>query len=87
MAHSTAYPYGIIAGGMVDGHIMIWDVAKLLNSNENDNSDALLASILQHQGSVCGLQFNPHKEMSYLLASGGADGEVFIFPCPTTKYH
>ena len=29
-------------------------------------------------GAIHGLQFNPHKESSHLLASGGADGEVYI---------
>ncbi len=81
MAHNNEmYPYGIIAGGMVDGHIKVWDVAKLINAAKNgtDTSDSLLASILQHQGPIAGLQFNPHKDMSYLLSSGGADAEVYI---------
>lgn len=76
--HTDQYPYGIIAGGMTDGHIKVWDVAKLINPTSEDEDDALLASVLQHQGSIAGLQFNPHFDMSYLLASGGADGEVFI---------
>ena len=29
-------------------------------------------------GAIHGLQFNPHKESTHLLASGGADGEVFV---------
>eukprot|EP01041_Mallomonas_annulata_P003398 gene3398-6750_t len=68
------YPYGLIAGGMVDGSIHIWDSAKLVEQNEQ----SLLASLEQHQGPIHGLQFNPHKESSHLLASGGSDGEVFV---------
>jgi protein transport protein SEC31 len=81
MSHNNEeFPYGIIAGGMVDGCIKVWDAYKLITATANgeDPSSCLLASILQHQGSVAGLQFNPHKDMSYLLATGGADGEVFI---------
>lgn len=37
-----------------------------------------VASVNRHTGPVTGLHFNPHKSSSYLLASGGADSEVFI---------
>ena len=72
--NSVEYPYGLIAGGMVDGNIHIWNPAKLVG----DEPDALLASVEQHQGAVSGLHFNPHKESSHLLASGGSDTEVFV---------
>jgi protein transport protein SEC31 len=71
---ADAFPVGLIAGGMMDGNIHIWDPARL-SSNEQE---ALLASVEQHQGAISGLQFNPHKESSHLLASGGSDGEVFV---------
>ena len=32
----------------------------------------------QHQGPINGLHFNPHKESSHLLASGGSDCEVYV---------
>jgi protein transport protein SEC31 len=76
MANAQQYfPYGLIAGGMVDGNIHVWDAAKLANG-EADAS--LLASVEQHQGAVSGLHFNPHKESSHLLASGGSDAEVYV---------
>lgn len=37
-----------------------------------------ISSVQRHNGPVTGLQFNPHKSSSHLLASGGADNEVFI---------
>ena len=79
---SAEYPYGIIAGGMVDGKIHIWDCAKLVGE---DCGDALLAQLEQHQGPIHGLQFNPHKESSHLLASGGDDGEVYILALDTPE--
>lgn len=72
--HADLYPYGLIAGGMIDGNIHIWDPSKLTT----DDSESLIASVEQHQGAIGGLQFNPHKESSHLLASGGSDGEVFV---------
>jgi protein transport protein SEC31 len=75
MATNTAdYPSGVIAGGMMDGYIHVWDAAKLI---END-PEALIASVEQHSGAIPGLQFNPHKESSHLLASGGSDCEVYV---------
>lgn len=71
---ASSYPYGLIAGGMVDGNIHVWNPSKLAEGEV----DSLLASVEQHQGAVLGLHFNPHKESSHLLASGGSDAEVFV---------
>lgn len=73
--NNSAYPYGLIAGGMVDGNIHVWDPARLAMGD----SECLLASVEQHQGAIHGLHFNPHKESSHLLASGGADCEVLLY--------
>ena len=74
---ANEYSHGLIAGGMADGTINLWNPELLLNS-EPECSDALIGAIAQHQGSVNGLQFNPHKESSHLLATGGADCEVYV---------
>jgi protein transport protein SEC31 len=71
------YSYGLIAGGMNDGFVHLWDPAKLVSGVKN-NPDALIVSIEQHQGGIRGLQFNPHRDSSHLLASGGNDGEVYV---------
>jgi protein transport protein SEC31 len=74
---SSSFSRGLIAGGMVDGTINIWDPSKV---NLETEDGGLIASIEQHhQGSVNGLHFNPHKESSHLLASGGADAEVYVW--------
>ena len=75
MANNAAeFPSGLIAGGMVDGYVHVWDTAKLLT----DDPEPLIASVEQHQGAINGLQFNPHKDSSHLLASGGSDCEVYV---------
>lgn len=76
VSHSSTFSQGLIAGGMVDGTINIWDPSKLQASGDEEG---LIASVeQQHQGAIPGLHFNPHAESSYLLASGGSDGEVFV---------
>eukprot|EP00604_Paraphysomonas_vestita_P002038 CAMPEP_0174819872 /NCGR_PEP_ID=MMETSP1107-20130205/3327_1 /TAXON_ID=36770 /ORGANISM="Paraphysomonas vestita, Strain GFlagA" /LENGTH=477 /DNA_ID=CAMNT_0016034125 /DNA_START=672 /DNA_END=2102 /DNA_ORIENTATION=+ len=71
---SAEYSYGLIATGMIDGTINIWDPAKLAS----DDPESLIVAVEQHNGPISGLQFNPHRESSHLLASGGADSEVYI---------
>lgn len=73
-SHSASFPMGLIAGGMADGTINVWNPAKLSSGDE----EGLLASLEQHTGAIPGLHFNPHKESSHLLASGGSDGEVYV---------
>ncbi|CAM9755309.1 unnamed protein product, partial [Hapterophycus canaliculatus] len=70
----ASYPYGLIAGGMGDGTVNVWDPAKLVANHPQPQ----VASVARHAGPVTGLSFNPHKSSSHLLASGGADSEVFI---------
>jgi len=73
-AHAEQYTHGIIAGGMTDGTINIWDPAKLVKAHPQ----AQLSSMQPHRGAVNGLQFNPHPKSQHLLASGGSDGTVYI---------
>ena len=75
---AAGFPMGIIVGGMTDGHVKFWNPAKLA---AGDSDGALVATILQHQGAVNGIQFNPNPESSHLLATGGADGEIFVMDC------
>ncbi|KAJ2352624.1 protein transport protein S31, partial [Coemansia sp. RSA 2673] len=63
---------GVLAGGLENGDITIWDARKII-----DGEDSVLHSSSAHTGSVSGLQFNPFA--SNLMASGSANGEVFIW--------
>lgn len=75
---SAEYNYGLIAGGMIDGTINLWDPRFVSSAEEDSGAEALIGSVAQHQGAIHGLQFNPHKESSHLLGTGGADGEVYV---------
>ncbi|OQS02569.1 hypothetical protein THRCLA_21389 [Thraustotheca clavata] len=73
MKHQTTCSMGIIAGAMEDGTVSLWDANKVSN-----NDASLLGTITKHKGAVNTLQFNPRQDSSHLIASGGADGEVYI---------
>ncbi|KAJ5435307.1 Steroid receptor RNA activator-protein/coat protein complex II Sec31 [Penicillium cf. griseofulvum] len=64
---------GVIAGGLEDGSLELWDADKLLAGS----SDALISRTTKHSGAIKTLQFNPKHPN--LLATGGAKGELFIW--------
>eukprot|EP01127_Copromyxa_protea_P009476 TRINITY_DN2246_c0_g1_i2.p1 TRINITY_DN2246_c0_g1~~TRINITY_DN2246_c0_g1_i2.p1 ORF type:complete len:768 (-),score=242.46 TRINITY_DN2246_c0_g1_i2:1529-3832(-) len=68
---------GLIAGGLENGVISLWNPSAILEGKE----DALFTTKTKHVGAVRGLDFNPFQ--SSLLASGGANGEVFIWDLST----
>jgi len=70
----TDFPLGLVAGGMSDGVVNVWDPAKLVANHPQPQ----MSNIHRHQGPVNSIQFNHHPESSHLLASGGADAEVYI---------
>ncbi|KAK5798414.1 hypothetical protein VI817_004704 [Penicillium citrinum] len=63
---------GVIAGGLENGSLDLWNADKLLAGA----SDALISRTQKHSGAIKALQFNPKH--SNLLATGGANGELFI---------
>ncbi|KAI3629369.1 hypothetical protein MIR68_012574 [Amoeboaphelidium protococcarum] len=64
---------GIIAGGLEDGSIDLWNPAAMIQKKDN----ALLLRKQAHQGSVKALDFNPFQVN--LLATGASQGEIFIW--------
>ncbi|KAJ1817616.1 protein transport protein S31 [Coemansia sp. RSA 2675] len=73
LAWSASSGPGVIAGGLENGDITVWDARKLL-----DHDDApVVHTSSAHTGSVGGLEFNPFAPN--LMASGSANGEVFIW--------
>lgn len=77
IGRSSTLPLGLLAGGMNDGTISLWDPSKIMSNNPQ----SLLNSTARHQGAVPALQFHPLADSSHLLASGGVDSEVFIISC------
>jgi protein transport protein SEC31 len=71
--HADKLPMGVIAGGMANGAINLWDPVRLLRGEA-----AGISSFTKHKGGVQALQFNPHSMASQLLASGSSDCDVFI---------
>ncbi|GLJ29888.1 hypothetical protein SUGI_0590840 [Cryptomeria japonica] len=74
-AGTEEYAFGVIAGGMSDGTINVWNPAKIMNPE--DTEGALMARLEKHTGNVRGLEFNPIAPN--LLASGAGDGELCIW--------
>ncbi|KAJ7048617.1 hypothetical protein C8F01DRAFT_1266962 [Mycena amicta] len=64
---------GVIAAGMENGELALWDPAKILAAAD----DALIIRNSTHTGPIRGLDFNPLQ--TNLLASGAVSGEVYIW--------
>lgn len=80
---SRSHPAGLIAGGLADGTVCVWDAASVLRTpkSHDDNYAVLYSSATEsnkHTAPVRGVAFNPSMQRS-LLASGGADGQVLIW--------
>ncbi|KAL3814781.1 hypothetical protein ACJIZ3_016049 [Penstemon smallii] len=75
---SDEYSLGLIAGGLVDGNIGLWNPKALIGS---DKENAFVGNLSRHRGPVRGLEFNsltPH-----LLASGADEGDICIWDVST----
>ena len=75
-------PHGIIAGGLVDGSVNLYNPAKIIGSPigaepSDGTSGALITKMQKHSGPVRGLAFNSFSPN--LLASGAEDGELCIW--------
>lgn len=65
MASNPAFSYGLIAGGMNDGYVHVWDPAKVASGE----SDQLIASVEQHQGDYM-LKMSQHMQLMYYAIYG-----------------
>ncbi|KAJ7743820.1 hypothetical protein B0H16DRAFT_1858506 [Mycena metata] len=70
----AARPRGVIAAGLENGELALWDPAKILAAAD----DALIyRNSSAHTGPIRGLDFNPIQ--TNIFASGAVNGEVFIW--------
>ncbi|CAA3002812.1 transport SEC31 homolog B [Olea europaea subsp. europaea] len=80
-ANSEDFPLGLVAGGLVDGNIGLWNPNSLICSNTKKGSEtsesALVGQLSKHRGPVRGLEFNVLSPN--LLASGADEGEIYIW--------
>ncbi|KAK8639817.1 hypothetical protein V6N13_138184 [Hibiscus sabdariffa] len=72
---SDEFSLGLIAGGLVDGSIDLWNPLNLIRSEAKEQ--ALVGHLSRHKGPVRGLEFNAIAPN--LLASGADDGEICIW--------
>lgn len=71
---------GLIAGGMENGAVHIWDPRRIISGKDDDDDNAIVASFDQQQhasGPIKALQFNALNPLQ--LVTGGSDGKVLIF--------
>ncbi|PWZ01867.1 hypothetical protein BCV70DRAFT_185434 [Testicularia cyperi] len=71
----TKRPKGLLAAGLENGELGIWDAGKVLGGASSD--DAQVMKNTTHTGPVRGLDFNPLQPN--LLSSGAVAGEIFIW--------
>ncbi|KAJ7139389.1 hypothetical protein C8R44DRAFT_693828 [Mycena epipterygia] len=72
-AVDAARPRGVLAAGLENGELALWDPAKILAGAD----DALIMRNSTHTGPIRGLDFNPIQ--TTLIASGAVSGEVYIW--------
>ncbi|XP_012473740.1 protein transport protein SEC31 homolog B [Gossypium raimondii] len=72
---SDEFSLGLIAGGLVDGNIDLWNPSNLIRSMSSEQ--AIVGRLSRHKGPVRGLEFNAIAPN--LLASGAEDGEICIW--------
>ncbi|KAF8324282.1 uncharacterized protein EI90DRAFT_3000716 [Cantharellus anzutake] len=74
-AVGTSRPRGVIAAGMENGEVNIWDPEKIVSNAEP--SEYLISRNTEHTSSVRALDFNPLQ--SHLLSSGGGNAEIYVW--------
>ncbi|GAA0155673.1 vesicle coat protein [Lithospermum erythrorhizon] len=83
LANSEEFSLGIVAGGLVDGNIGLWNPKNLINYEGSES--AFVGNLSRHKGPVRGLEFNANN----LLGSGADEGEICIWDIakPTEPTH
>jgi protein transport protein SEC31 len=68
------FPAGLLAGGMVDGTVAVWNPATIMGGGAGS---PVVMQDRRHAGPVRGCQFNPYS--SHLLATGSTKAELAIW--------
>ncbi|CAE7839044.1 sec31, partial [Symbiodinium sp. KB8] len=71
---SAGRSYGLIAGGLSDGVVEIFDPSKIIQRTEGTS----VATVKQHTGAIKSVHFNGNPGSTHLFAAGSSDGGVSI---------
>ena len=82
-AHKGSRPMGLVAGGMTNGIVDIWDPAVMAAGKAED---ALVTRIEKNRGGITSLQFNPLPSSRHLFATGSSESEVHVINLAKEKY-
>ncbi|KAE8257789.1 hypothetical protein A4X13_0g2131 [Tilletia indica] len=76
---SSSRPKGILAAGLENGELALWDPVKILEGGVGGGAgeDASIMRNTTHTGPVRGLEYN--RIQNNLIASGASNGEIFIW--------
>ncbi|CAI9102929.1 OLC1v1001324C2 [Oldenlandia corymbosa var. corymbosa] len=92
LPNSEEFSLGLVAGGLVDGNIGLWNPKPLISAHQSKKSPelvegAFIQNLSRHRGPVRGLEFNAYSPN--LLASGADEGEICIWDVanPTEPTH
>lgn len=87
---TRSHPAGLIAGGLSDGTVRVWDAATLLrpatDAAARDPNRALLMPPItpgKHKGPVNSICFN--SVIGHMFATGGADGQLLLWDMSNTS--
>lgn len=75
-ANPEKYPLGLIAGGMENGSVHVWDPRAILQPESTRTAPTILSFSQHVSGPVKSVQFSPLVPSQ--LATGGSDGKVLI---------
>ncbi|KAG9135383.1 hypothetical protein Leryth_007152 [Lithospermum erythrorhizon] len=89
LVNSEEFSLGIVAGGLVDGNIGLFELKLIVSvfcvGNYEGSERAFVGNLSRHKGPVRGLEFNANN----LLGSGADEGEICIWDIakPTEPTH
>jgi protein transport protein SEC31 len=82
IANPAKYPLGLIAGGMENGTVHVWDPRAVIG--QQSTTASTVVSFSQHaSGPVKAVQFSPLVPTH--LATGGSDGKVLVIDLDETN--